>query len=307
MVGGAAANAQATAYVVMTIGDKPHVVITADADAAWGTGRPSGPFEEYHQLATQPATAAPMAAAWAARALKVYDVEGKACDATVGALKLVAGGTPHFGEVQIWDGDPDMSDDGRRWSQAERARAVWGMSDPYLVGALAVSGDCAAVIAVDPAARTVAYGRTPADPSDASAAAALAAFRKLPDHASLQADWAASYEGKGPWESSATVTTFKGAGRTFHVVSANEGSGCGDFLGELVAIFEDKGGKPTLLSDPAQGFMRVDAIIDTDGDGKLELVGAMSDYRMIVGHFVPDPSGFAAATEVSFPNNDCGC
>jgi hypothetical protein len=53
--------------------------------------------------------------------------------------------------------------------------------------------------------------------------------------------------------------------------------------------------------------MRVDAIIDSDGDGKLELVGAMSDYRMIAGHFVPSATGFTPAIEVTFPNNDCGC
>jgi hypothetical protein len=307
LVGGAAANAQATAYVVLTIDKKPHVVITADADPAWGSGRPSGPFEEFHKMATVAASGAPMASAWASRAMKVFAFDGKTCDATVGALKLVAGGTPHFGEVQIWDGDEAMSEDGRKWSQAERARAVWDLSSPYLIGELEILGNCAPVIALAPAAKPLVTMRQPADPANAAAKAALAAFRKLPDHASLQADWEANYEGKGPWESSATVTSYTGDGRTFHVVSAAEGSGCGDFLGELVAVFEDKGGKPTLISDPSQGFMRIDGIIDSDGDGKVELVGASSDYRMVIGHFVPGPSGFTAATEVSFPNNDCGC
>ena len=304
-VGGAAANGKASAYVVITIDKKPYVVITPEADAAWGSGLPKGPFQEYHQLALVDATAAPTASAWTARALKVFAADGTACDATVGALKLMAGGTPHFGEVQEWDGDPAMSDDGRKWSQGERARAIYAMATPYLIGELAVTGACVPVLAVAPDAKAVVFAKQPADAG--ADAKALAAFRALPDHKTLQADWAANYEGKGPWESSATVTRYAAGGRTFAVVSANEGSGCGDFLGELVAVFEDQAGKLALVSDPSQGFMRVDAIVDSDGDGKIELVGAMADYRMMAGHFVPASTGFSPAVEVTFPNNDCGC
>jgi hypothetical protein len=304
-VGGAAAAGKASAYVVITIDKKPYVVITPEADPAWGSGLPRGPFQEYHQLALVGATAAPPAMAWTGRALKVLAADGAACDATVGKLELMAGGTPHFGEVQEWDGDPAMSDDGRPWSQAERARAIYAMASPYLIGELAVTGACVPVVAVAPDAKSVVFARQPADPDADSRA--LAAFRALPDHKTLQADWVANYDGKGPWESSATVTRFAAGGRTFAVVSATAGSGCGDFLGELVAIFEDQAGKLTLRSDPAQGFMRGDAIIDSDGDGKIELVGAMADYRMMAGHFVPAATGFTPAIEVTFPNNDCGC
>lgn len=307
-VGGAAANAKGSAYVTMSIGGKPHIVIAPEALAAWGSGPIAGPFEEFHKLATQAATGAPMAAAWNAKALKVHTADGKSCDATVGALKLAAGGTPHFGTVQVWDGDEGMSDDGRVWSPAERAREVFGMSDPYLVGELQVTGDCRPVVAVDPAAKAVVFAAQPAAPGDASAAAAIAAFRALPGHKSLQADWASNYDGQGPWESNAAATIFTDGKRRFAAVSAAEGSGCGDFLGELSAIFEDHGGTWKLASDPDQGFMRVDAILDSDGDGKIELIGAMNDFRMVTGHFVPAAAGgFAPALEVSFPNNDCGC
>jgi len=103
------------------------------------------------------------------------------------------------------------------------------------------------------------------------------------------------------------VTAFAAGSARFVVVSASEGSGCGDFLGQLAAIFEAQGGKLTLVSNPADGFLRVDLLVDSDGDGKVEVIGALEDYRMVTGHFVPAAKGFTAATEVTFPNNDCGC
>ena len=76
---------------------------------------------------------------------------------------------------------------------------------------------------------------------------------------------------------------------------------------ELAAVFEEQNGTWKLVSDPSQGFLRVESIVDTDGDGKVELIGAMDDFRMITGHFVPAATGFTPAVEVSLPNNDCGC
>ncbi len=302
-VGGPAANGKASAYVVLVIDKQPYVVIAADADEAWGTGRPRGPFEEMHKLATMDASKAPMAATWAGRAMKVFAHDGTSCDATVGALKLVAGGTPHFGEVQIWNGDPNMSDDGRTWSAAERTRAVWGLSTPYLVAQLTVSGACQPVIAVDPASAAVVFAPVPATAPDP---AAVAAFRKLPAYADLQRDFTETYEGKGEWATEPAVVAHAAGGRRFVVVSATEGSGCGEFLGQLSVIFEDKSGTLTPVPGP-DGFLRVDLIVDTDGDGAIEVVGAIEDYSMVTGHFVPAAGSFTPAIAVSFPNNDCGC
>lgn len=303
VAGAAPAVAAGSAYLVVTIDQKPHVVISADANPAWGTGRVRGPFEDVHKLATMDAPKAPAAATWGSRVLAVHDAAGKTCDATVGALKLAAGGTPHFGEVQMWDGDEAMSEDGRVWTPAERAGAVWHMSSPYLVAELTVNGGCVPVMATDPATPVAAYGQAGA-PTDA--ATAIDAFRKLPAYRDLQRDFTSNYDGKGEWAPSPQVTAFIGTAGRYLVVSAAEGSGCGDFLGQLAVVFEDRGGALVPLPLP-DGFLRVALLADTDGDGAIEAFGTLEDYRQVAGHFEAGAAGWTQLAEVSFPNNDCGC
>lgn len=302
-VGGAAA-AVASAYVVVEIDKQPYVVISADANPDWGDGILGTPVDDFHKLAMMKAPRAPSASTWSGRALKTYGADGAACDATVGALSLVSGGTPHFGEVQVWNGDPAMSPDGKVWTPTERAEAVWNLGTPYLVGQLAVTGACKPVVAVDPGTTPVVYGQTAATPTATDQA--RKAFRALPAYLAIQKDWTEGYDGKGDWVASPTVTIFAGGGRTFAVVSAKEGSGCGDFGGALSVVFEDKGGKLVPLPGP-DGVLDVALLIDSDGDGAVEVIGKLDDFRMMAGHFEATASAMTPVTEVSFPNNDCGC
>ncbi|MBZ0237362.1 MAG: nuclear transport factor 2 family protein, partial [Deltaproteobacteria bacterium] len=304
-LGGSAAAGNASAYVVVEIDKKPYVVIAADAQADWGDGVLTGPIDDLHKLAMMKASRAPNAAAWTARALKVFDELGNACDATVGGLSLVAGGTPHFGEVQAWNGDPDMSDDGRVWTPAERAEAVWGMATPYLIGELAVTGACKPVVAVDPKTAVVVYGK---DLNAIVDDAATDAFRALPAYKAIQKDWITNYGGDGDsqWVGAPSIATFTGNGRTFVHVSAEEGDGCGEFAGALSILYEKKGGKLVPLPGP-DGVLEVSLVLDSDGDGAVELVGKVDDFRMVAGLYEATAKGLAPVIEVSFPNNDCGC
>ena len=302
-VGGAAAAGKASAYVVMMIDKKPYVVIAADANPDWGDGALTGPIDDVHKLAMMKAPKAANADVWASRAMKVFDSQGKSCDATVGALSLVAGGTPHFGEVQTWDGDPAMSEDGKVWPPADRAQAIWDMATPYLVGELSITGGCTAVVAIDPATTAVVYARQPDGPADGPA---VAAFSKLPAYAAIQKEYTGSYDGQGEWAPTPSTEVYTGGGRRFVVVWAQEGDGCGEFGGALSAVFEDKGGKLTQVPGP-DGVLDVSLIVDTDGDGAVEIIGKVDDYRMMAGHYEATATGMAPITEVSFPNNDCGC
>ena len=74
---------------------------------------------------------------------------------------------------------------------------------------------------------------------------------------------------------------FTDGARRFLVVSAKEGNGCGEFSGALTAVYEDKGGKPVLLSGPDLGYLDVAAIVDLDGDGTIELVGDPEDFSTV--------------------------
>jgi hypothetical protein len=303
-VGGAAAAGKASAYVVMEIDKKPYVVITTDGNDAWGDGALVGPIEDFHKLAMMKAPKAPNQDTWKARAMTVFDAAGKSCSGTVGAMWLVSGGTPHFGEVQTWNGDPDISDDGKVWTPAERAQAVWGMATPVLVAELAVTGGCKPVVAVDPATKAVVYGEVATDPHHNDEA--LKAFRGLAAYQAIEQDFTDNYDGHGDWAPAPSVTTYTGGGRTFVAVSAQEGDGCGDFEGELSVLFEDKGGKLTALPSP-DGSLDPSLLLDTDGDGAVEVVGKVDDSRMMAGLYEAGASTMEPVIEVSFPNNDCGC
>ena len=95
--------------------------------------------------------------------------------------------------------------------------------------------------------------------------------------------------------------------RKIIIVSAREGSGCGDFAGALAAVFEDKGGKLTLLSPPDQAYIDVQAVLDVAGDGELDLIGSPDSFSTVTGLFAGGSSGFTPEREVSFPYNDCAC
>ena len=291
--------------LVVEVDKKFQVVIATDADDAWASGRITGPFEGFHRYAMRDAAKAPAAATWAGKALTVYAADGTACPATVGAIRLLGGGTPHFGEVQLWDGDPAMSDDGRKWTKGERARAIYAMGGLYLVGELAITGACKPLFAMDATAKPVVYAVDAADA--ARDAAAVAAFRKLPAYKTLQQSFTADYQGQGEWAPTPTVTAYVAGDQRYVVVTANEGSGCGDFLGQLAAVFAWEGGQARLASNPDAGFLRIDALVDSDGDGKPELIGAEADFSTVIGHLTPSGAGFATRSSVTFPFNDCGC
>src|SRR5690606_5510740 len=78
------------------------VYLDLDADPTWGRGalRAVTAGSSAVRLYEQAATAAPPTAnAWAAQPLTAYDADGAVCTATIGALTLRGGGTPHFGTV----------------------------------------------------------------------------------------------------------------------------------------------------------------------------------------------------------------
>lgn len=305
VIGGATPVTAGPIALVVEVDGKQHVVITGDADPAWGTGPIHGPFAGAHKYATRAASKAPAAAAWAGKAMIVYNPDdGASCPATVGALRLLGGGTPHFGEVQVWDGDPAMSPDGRVWSRAERARAVYGMGSLYLVGELAITGACKPAYATDAAARVVAYAREPLD--DTRRAAALRAFRALPAYAELQRVWKDEFAGKGEWTDPDPIGHVAGD-RRYIVVSAHEGAGCGDFEGALTAVFAVEGAALRLVSDPEGGALEIDALVDSDGDGKVELIGRPGDWSVVSAHLTPTGAGFTPSVTLAFPFRDCGC
>lgn len=302
VAGAFAARAGGQLWLPIKLEDKPYAVLDDAASDDWGEGKLRGPFDGDYKYALRSATKVPSGASWATRALAVYDASGKKCSATIGTLELIGGGTPHFGEVQMWDG----FDGEPKWSNAQRARAVYDMSGPKLIGALQIDGGCDPVVVVDAASTAKVFTEAPAD--DKRDEAAEAAFRKLPAYRSTQSDFVDNYDGKGPWAETPSIDAFTDGTRTIVVVSAREGDGCGEFYGAVTGVFESVGGKLKTLSAADQSYLDVSLVLDVDGDGVVELIGRPDDFSTQSALYQGAPGGgFAEAESVAFPFKDCGC
>jgi hypothetical protein len=303
VAGALAGKAGGQLWLPLEVEGKSFAMLDESADDGWGDGKLRGPFDGDYKYALRSAARAPSAASWAARELAVYDDAGKRCPARIGALELIGGGSPHFGELQVWDG----IDGGPKWSDAKRARAIYEISGPRLIGELKIEAGCdKPVVVVDAASTAKVFAPAPAD-SDRDGAA-VAAFRRLPAYQSTQKDFVDNYEGKGDWVGAPSVDAFTDGSRTVVVVSAREGDGCGDFYGALTAVFEVTGGKLKALSASDQGYLDVAAVLDVDGDGALELVGDPDDYSVVNALYESKGGGgFVPSKTVDFPFNDCGC
>lgn len=302
VVAGGAATAP-LAYLTLTVGESAYAVLEDRADASWGSGRLEGPFTSSGgaHFALRAAAKAPMAASWQGRSLTVYSARGSTCEAAIARLVLLGGGTPHFGDVQEWDGQ----DSRPALSRGERVRAVYELSPPVLAAELTLGKGCDPVLAVDPGTKAAVYTAA-ADAGES--AAAVAAFRQLPAYRALQAEFTSAYAGKGQWaETPATQVLERGSQRLV-LVWAKQGVGCGDFYGALTAVFAvDAGSRLRLLTAKDQGFFEPRLVLDLDGDGLAEVVGTPDDFSTLSAVYRWADDGFRAVRSLSFPFNDCGC
>jgi hypothetical protein len=245
-------------------------------------------------------------AAWKGKAIALYDAKGETCQGTVSALALAGGGTPHFGQVAIWEGRESESDEKPvKWSEAEKADAVFGQSEPQLVGALTVPAGCKPVAAIEAAKPTLFKPASDGGLEDK----AEAAVRALPAFKKLQKSFKSDYDGKGEWaEPSATVYA-SGDHRYVSVAADHEGDGCGDFSAQLWALYQvDDAGGLKLLNDPEGDAYAPQLILDSDGDGRIEIVAGV-DWPGVYGAVLgQDASGaVTTAARLEFPYRDCGC
>jgi hypothetical protein len=176
-------------YLVTDIGNE-ELVLLGGGDRTWGAGPVSrftsttDPFLSIQAASKLP----PEQAAWTGKRLRGYATDGTSCEITLGALKLVAGGTPHFGTVQLWD-DGAENGLGRPYTEQERVDSMFEVSTPQLGATF--TGDCQP---------DFLFAGTPtflaeASLDDAARAKAAAAFKQLPDWATIQQDFL-SYEGQ---------------------------------------------------------------------------------------------------------------
>ena len=249
--------------------------------------------------------------AWKGRKVALYGPQGKVCEGAVTGLALLAEAVPHFGIVQGWNGEQGE----RKLTDDQTAEEIWRLAADRgrrLVGLLDVdAGKCAGARFGRDAARSApaVYRANPAD--GPLGATALAAFRALPAYQAVTRQFRS--EGKaGDWETYSggkpTIITYvhPDAGTRYVLLHAEAGSGCGDFRGELWAIWQVTGplAKPTLVllsgaERPGEGFVPTVAV-DLDGDGQPELV---SPHRLLRR----EGQGYRTAVNIEPPFFDCPC
>jgi hypothetical protein len=293
----------ADVLLVVEVADTQYAVVATGAEAAWGTGALGKPIEDGGLYAVTQATGPglPKAqAAWNGRAIAVYDKAGTACKTTVGALKLLSAVTPHFGTVQYWtDGDGEGSPPA---TDEDIASEVFSEDNLLLVAEL---GACKGVVAVPDTAKPLFL--TPKAADAAMEKKAQDAFDALPAAKELQADFK-TYGESGDWYDAPQITTFDKGDTHYVVVVAQGGEGCGDWQGQLSAVFFVDGKGVLTPQENTDGlFVTPSAMADLDGNGTIEVIGTTSSYGpewTIIG---TDEGMLDTMKTAEFRYSDCPC
>ncbi len=193
----------------------------------------------------------------------MYDAAGYVCTATLADLWRVR---EEWAEPQ----EEDLDDGGGPSREMVAAKI------------LPLEGDCSGATYASPAQGKVVFFSEVAEPSAQLSTAALAAFAKLPEHEEIQKeyesdDWrlvpveGVSTAPQGSWteyvDSGSSITQYTDAsGRALVRVAAWAGVGCGDFRGDLWAIWEQT---PTGLSLRAVSRGEDGAAFVFERDGRL--------------------------------------
>lgn len=284
-------------YLPILLLDGPYAVIAVSAEDSWGAGAPvafaptNGVF-----AAWRAATEAPEGRVMPARPVAVYAADGTRCEGTLGEHRLVRRVVPHFGAVQVWNGeqgDPPVSAEAR-------AEAIWTMGADETFLAAKVEGCSGGLYAASRDAHPVFYQGTEDRDGDA-----LLTFRDLPAWRALQTDFTDVFDGTGPWDAADLGNApterrrWTANGETLVTIEARGGVGCAEFWGRVSAVLEEVGGRFVLRSEglPELDFL---AVVDLDGDGEAEILVEDGMLRL-------DGHRYERVVDLSPPFLDCGC
>jgi hypothetical protein len=235
---------------------------------------------------------------WIGKKVRLFNDTDEKCVATIVSLRVTARWGPHFGLEQEWRSQPARV----------VANAIYeGPGDHWLEGVLDKPCDKhptwarAADLPV-PVFTVAAYPAL-------REAAAVAAFRALPEYTKLQNEFVAwikdnSSDASGRWEDydkaeppSVQELTF--GKQHFLSVGTSAGQGCSDYQGSLWALFSDDGSRPTLIGTLDRP-VHIVATVDIDGDG-------IPEFLLDSGEYVAKSGARYDLYELHIPNYDCPC
>jgi hypothetical protein len=297
-----------TFFFIKEIAGRPYAVLDLHAEPAWSTGPNAKAVDARPYAVVRPisATLPPDRLDWRDRTLAVYSATGERCDKTLNALSILAAATPHFGTVAAWTGNPQ---DGEGTAPVplrddQIADEIYQMAQDSLV-LVAPLGRCDGVFATaadKPPA--VVFSKQAAD--EALAAKVMTAARALPAFEHEQREFVDDEGGSGDWFEEAEIAVFENAGSGRRFVTATlRNHGCASY-GWLFALWEVDALGLTLVSDPAGDLtIEPEALVDLDGDGRLEVIGPTSDSTEWSVVTVGTPS--KSLETLRFPYLDCDC
>jgi len=293
------------------------LVLVTEPDLAWATGRLRSPPNDFSVIASKavdlaklPAELAPLVNA----RVVVYAGDGSACTATTGAMTLYG---REDGDILLYGNEGEPLDAagmlGLRKDVFTRAQLL--LARQSRVAEDGRTRRCEGVWARRADLPTPAvFGLRAQDPESERALEqqVLTAIGLLPEVASLRATYEADRadryapEDYPVWsaflDETLTISRWDEIGGGRSVVNVEVGDGgepCSDSFGEQrLLLFALQAG--ALVQQPGGGFSRPLAIMDLEGDGRLEFVGDG-------GALVRSQQEDAALQSYSFPYHGCGC
>jgi len=269
----------------------------------------NAPFDVALPLA--PAALSESTRAWLGKSITVYGIDGATCQGTVTRFDARVKAEPHFGMRQAWAGE----DGATKATPSQIAAQIWSMArdeERFVVGVL--DRPCRGVWAMTHPASFIP-ATTPAAPLKT---AALSAFRALPAYRELQARFAReSANSKAAWETVDgllnVVELRSTPDNALLVVSARGGAGCGNFTGNLSAIWKVTGTDarasftPRGIFKDSSDLLKVHGAVDQNADGSLELLAGPDVSVEEISVLRLGANGYERRVLFSLSFWDCGC
>jgi hypothetical protein len=275
-----------------------YAILDADRGEEWATGATRLDDESDPVITSKRAAGVPPElAAFVGKKLVVQAPGAEGCTATVKELRVVGLVVPHFGMRQDWR-------DQHR-SARQRADEAWELSSKVLGAALegctpTTEPTFARAATLPPLPLALSAKET------ALRAAAIAGLRKLPSWRALQKDYVEE-GGKGKWDVDAIdaavdVERWELPGGPLVTASAHAAAGCGDFTGEVFAVFRPRpDGSLAFVAEPAA--LRPGAALVIDGAPAFFGTQSWGDFGTAV-QLVPVTG---EPRKISVPYLDCPC
>jgi len=273
----------------------PLVVVRVRTEASWSRGALRLRQREWPTVVERSVSRPALPADVRADLSRLWTLSNEhavVCSARLGTPRVVRRVSAEW-QSAVWSGE----EGGRRWSDREVAQAAWDLaagSELLVAPVIKLHGRCGG--AQWASTEIPSFGGQPIG----NESRVLAAFRALPAYVELAVEWEGAREydadpGAAHWDDRSggqmrRLIGFSVGARRFTLVAAEGNDGCGEFVGNLWALFEHTGepDQPAresitlVASERTYGYLP-SALIDLDADGVPEMVGFQQFHALRTG------------------------